>query len=478
MMNLILQSDSYKYSHYPLYPEGTEVVYSYCEPRVGARFKETTFFGLQYILSRYLAGRVVTREKIEEAADMCKLHFGSETVFNRKGWEHILVEHDGRLPIRIKALPEGMTVPEGNALFTVENTDPRVPWLTNFLETLLMQVWSPTTVCTSSREIRKIIKKYLDQTGDPAGLPFKLHDFGFRGVSSVETAALAGAAHLATGAMGTDTMAALTLLRDYYKESVAGFSIPATEHSIMTAGGPAGEADIVRRILATYPTGLVAMVIDSYDTINFIENVIGGNPDILAAIRNRQGTVVFRPDSGHLPDIDVWVFCALERVFGSEKNAKGYSVLPSTVRMIQGDGIKWGEDNVHTIANILYAFKQERISADNIAFGSGGGLLQDFTRDTQRFAIKCSAMRIKGQWTDIFKQPKTDASKASKRGRLKVIRDENNQIKTIKEGDPMYYTCGVGKAGGVFQDLMQTVFENGVMSNSQTLAQIRGRCAI
>lgn len=484
MMNLILQSDSYKYSHYPLYPEGTEVVYSYCEPRVGARFKETTFFGLQYILSRYLAGRIVTREKIEEAADMCKLHFGSETIFNRKGWEHILIEHDGRLPIRIKALPEGMTVPEGNALFTIENTDPRVPWLTNFLETLLMQVWSPTTVASSSREIRKIIKSYLELTGDPSGLPFKLHDFGFRGVSSLETAALAGAAHLATGAMGTDTMAALTLLRDYYKEPMAGFSIPATEHSIMTAGGPAGEADVVRRILATYPTGLVAMVIDSYDTINFIERVIGGNPDILAAIRNRQGTVVFRPDSGNLPDIDVLVFRALERVFGSEINTKGYSVLPNTVRMIQGDGIKWqyqyseDDDYPHTIEDILSAFHWHRISADNIAFGSGGGLLQDFTRDTQRFAIKCSAMRINGQWQDIFKQPNTDMSKASKRGRLKVIRDENNQIKTIKEGDPAYYTCAIGKAGGVFQDLMQTVFENGVMKNTQTLAQIRERCAL
>lgn len=463
-------SDSYKQSHHALYPPGTEIVYSYCEPRSGGRFPEVTFFGLQYIIHKYLSGRVVTSEKIYEASHICNEHFDSSRVFNFDGWQHILHEHDGFLPIRIQALPEGTTVPEGNCLFTIENTDPQVPWLTNFLETLIMQVWSPITVCTSSREVKRLISKYLNWTGDPAGLPFKLHDFGYRGVSSLETAALAGAAHL-VNFVGTDTMASLSLLRDYYDEPMAGFSIPATEHSIMTAGGPQGEADIVRQILATHPQGLVAMVIDSYDTIGFIENVIGGNSDILEAIRNREGTVVFRPDSGKLPQIDIDVFNTLERVFGSEVNSKGFRVLPPQVRMIQGDGIGWSNSYglahpPHTVEYILLAFMQNNISADNIAFGSGGGLLQDFTRDTQRFAIKCSAMRINGVWRDIFKQPKTDSTKNSKRGRLGVYNTINSGI----------VTTALENAPGA-DNMLKTVFENGTLKRRQTFSEIRERAA-
>jgi nicotinamide phosphoribosyltransferase len=472
-------TDSYKHSHHPLLPEGTEVVYSYGEARVGGQFKEITFFGLQYIIGRYLTGQVVTREKIEEAAAFCKGHFGNEAVFNRKGWEHILAVHGGKLPIRIRALPEGTTVPEGTALFTIENTDPEVPWLTNFLETLIMQVWSPTTVCTGSREVKKIIARYLEETGDPAGLSFKLHDFGYRGVSSLETAALAGAAHL-VNFMGTDTLAAMPLLRDYYGiDTVPGFSIPATEHSIMTSRGPEGEADVVRKILATYPTGLVAMVIDSYDAIGFIKNVIGGNPDILETIRNRQGTVVFRPDSGSLPEIDIKVFNALEEVFGSETNPKGYRVLPPYVRMIQGDGIKWLEGYLvptHTVEDILAAFKDAGISADNIAFGSGGGLLQAFNRDTCRFAIKCSAMQINGEWVDIFKQPKTDPTKNSKRGRLVVVRSVSGKwVTTSPEHLRSLQSDASGNyhEGSIFQNYMTTKFLNGEMVRLETFDQIR-----
>jgi nicotinamide phosphoribosyltransferase len=358
-----------------------------------------------------------------------------------------------------------MTVPERTCLFTIENTDPEVPWLTNFLETLLMQVWSPTTVTTSSREIKKVIAKYLDITGDPAGLPFKLHDFGYRGVSSVETAALAGAAHL-VNFMGTDTMAAIPLLRDYYGATdMPAFSIPATEHSVMTAGGPEGEADVVRRILRAHPTGLVAMVGDSFDMYRFVTDVIGNNPDILEAIRSREGTVVIRPDSGDLPDVDIDVFHAIESVFGSETNDKGFRVLPPYVRMIQGDGIEWREgfdDPVHTTEDILRAFYHERISADNIAFGSGGGLLQKWNRDTQRFAIKCSAMRIGGEWRDIFKQPKTDPTKNSQRGRLAVRYTDGDNIHTVNEE---YVESG--------ENLLQTVFLNGDLIRFQTLNDIR-----
>jgi nicotinamide phosphoribosyltransferase len=204
-------SDSYKHSHWGFYPDDLEVVHSYCEPRTGARFDETVFFGLQYLLQEYMVGEVVTREGIEQAATECAAHFGRNDVFNRQGWEYILEVHGGRLPVQISALPEGTVVPTGTPLFTISNTDPRVPWLTNYLETILMQMWGATTVASSSRKIRRLINTYLETTGDPAGLDVKLHDFGYRGVACPEAAALLGAGHLASGFLGTDTGRALRL---------------------------------------------------------------------------------------------------------------------------------------------------------------------------------------------------------------------------------------------------------------------------
>jgi len=210
------------------YPPGTEVVYSYFESR-GGKFQEITFFGLQYIIKRWLLGQVVTKEKIDEAAEVYEAHMGPG-LFNYDGWMYILEKHGGRLPLRIKAVPEGTTVPYKNVLFTVENTDPKCYWLTNYIETLMVQVWYPTTVCTNSRAQKGIIAKYLDDTADNLdGLPFKLHDFGFRGSSSVESAAIGGAAHL-VNFQGTDTIASLIMARDYYGCKMAGFSIPAAEH--------------------------------------------------------------------------------------------------------------------------------------------------------------------------------------------------------------------------------------------------------
>lgn len=470
-MNILaFGTDSYKQSHHNFYPPETEVVYSYCESRVGARFPSSVFFGLQYIMKKYLEGQVVTQDKIEEAATVCEAHFGRADVFNREGWEYILRRHDGYLPIEIKAVPEGTIVPTSNVLFTIKNLDPKVPWLTNFLETILMQVWSPITVATSSYEIRNIIRKYLDQTGDPAGLDFKLHDFGYRGVSSVETAALAGAAHLVTGALGTDTLAAIQLLRDYYNEPMAGFSVSATEHSIMTAGGPEGEADVVRRVLQSTPSDqMVAIVGDSYDMMRFVTTTMA-TPDIKELILQRTAPTITRPDSGKLPKIDIDVFNALESVFGTEINNKGFRVLHPAVRMIQGDGIKWnpiqcvsGMSHIHTVEVILQAFQDEGISADNIAFGSGGGLLQDFNRDTQRFAIKCSAMRQGTEWVDIYKQPATDPAKNSKRGLLSLVRRDDGTLETI---------CGTDQAEG---NILQTVFCNGIVTKQHTLSEIRDR---
>jgi len=253
-MNFLLRTDSYKFTHWKQYPPNTTAIYSYLESR-GGMFPATVFFGLQYYLKAYVQGPVFTEQDIAQADEFCRQHFGRD-LFNRYGWTRLLQKHGGCLPVRIRAVPEGSVVSNLNVLATIENTDPDFPWLTNYLETLLLKVWYPTTVATLSREIKKIIKGFLVRTGDPALLPFKLHDFGYRGVSSEETAAIGGAAHL-VNFMGTDTVAGIILLQDYYHtKSMPGFSIPASEHSTITAWGKEHELDAYRNMLTAYPEGL------------------------------------------------------------------------------------------------------------------------------------------------------------------------------------------------------------------------------
>ncbi len=179
--NIITLTDSYKFNHWNQYPEGTEYVYSYFEARTGAKYNKTVFFGLQYYLKEYLAGNVVTYDKIEDAARLSKSHFGNENMFNRDMWEHILYTYGGRLPVIIKAVPEGTPVPINNVLMTVVNTDPKCAPLTNHLETLLSQIWAGCTTATLSYEVYKLLEHYREQTGSNDFIKFGLHDFGFRG---------------------------------------------------------------------------------------------------------------------------------------------------------------------------------------------------------------------------------------------------------------------------------------------------------
>ena len=272
--NILLTTDSYKVTHHKQYLPGTSIVCSYFESR-GGKFAETVFFGLQYIIKRYLVGPVVTAEKILEAKEIYKAHFGGVDHFNEEGWNYILEEHRGCLPLRIRSVPEGTVVPFKNVLFTVENTDPKCYWLTNYFETLLVQVWYPMTVATNSRYQKEIIAKYLDQTADNLkGLPYKLHDFGFRGVSSVESAGIGGAAHLVNFA-GSDTIAALSLVRKFYSNNMPGFSIPAAEHSTITSWAKDGETDAYQNMLINFPEGPVSVVVDSYNIWNALTDKMG-----------------------------------------------------------------------------------------------------------------------------------------------------------------------------------------------------------
>lgn len=451
-------TDSYKASHYKQYPKGTTNVYSYLESR-GGKFNKTLFFGLQYILKQYLTGQVVTREKIEEADEFFTAHMGPGT-FYREGWEHILNEHGGKLPIRIKAVPEGTAVDYKNVLMTIENTDDKCFWLTNYLETLLVQVWYPITVATQSYFCKRIINDYLKETGYPAGLPFKLHDFGFRGVSSVESAGIGAASHL-INFMGTDTLAGISLLQKYYNtDEMPGISIPASEHSTITSWGKEGELAAMENMLDQYPTGLVACVSDSFDIFKACSEYWGEALKEKVLSRAPGDALVIRPDSGEPVEVVLKCLDILGDKFGFEVNDKGYKVLPPQVRMIQGDGI-----DIKMIESILSAMKIARWSADNIAFGSGGALLQKLDRDTQKFAFKCSSIIVDGEERNVFKDPITAPFKKSKQGRMKLVpvegwHDTNDKFMTVAEGD-----------GGV--DVMQTVFEDGELKVEYNLNEIR-----
>jgi len=456
--NIVMLTDSYKVTHHVQYPPGTEHVYSYFECR-GGEFENLCFFGLQYFLKRYMVGNVVTKAKIEEAETYFKGHFAQPDMFNRAGWEHILKKHSGKLPVRIKAVPEGTVLPVKNVLFTLENTDKECFWLTNYLETLLVQVWYPTTVCTQSRAQKEIITKYMKETGtdDPGKCLFKLHDFGFRGVSSVESAGIGGAGHL-VNFLGTDTMAALVVAKEYYGEDMAGFSIPASEHSTITSWGKEGEVKAMENMLTQYPKGLVACVSDSFDVFKACEEYWG--TALKEKIMNREGCLVVRPDSGELPKVVLQVLDSLGAKFGTTETSTGFKVLPDQIRVIQGDGI-----NIKTLEQILEAMKTSKWAADNVGFGSGGALLQKLHRDTMKCAFKCCSATVEGKQVNVYKDPITDSGKKSKQGRLKLVKEGAEWItKTDGQGDDK-------------DDKLVLVFENGDLKVDESFANIKKRAA-
>lgn len=453
--NLVLQTDSYKFTHWKQYPPGTQFVYSYLESR-GGMFEQTLFFGLQYYLLEYLQGPVITEEDIVEARSFVERHI-APGVFNFEGWMHILRTHGGRLPVVIKAVAEGSVVDVRNVLMTIENTDPKCYWLPNYLETLLLKVWYPITVASLSHAIHKVFLAALQLSGDPSLIGFKLHDFGYRGVSSEETAGIGAAAHL-INFKGTDTVAGVHFLQRYYKSrEMEGFSIPAAEHSTITAWGRENELQAYENMLTQFPSGMVAVVSDSYNVYEACEKLWGKL--LREKVLQREGALVVRPDSGAPRDVVLKVLEILGQKFGYQSNSKGYRVLNPKVRVIQGDGV-----NYWTIQDTLTAMARAGWSADNITFGMGGALLQQLNRDTQKFAFKTSAVTIKGEDHPVYKDPVDGHDKVSKRGRL-ALRYVNERWSTKK--------VEAGKQDS--QDLLRTVFKDGEVLVEQCVAEIRER---
>ena len=397
--------------------------------------------------------------KNNEADNLIAAHIG-EGIFNREGWEYILDEHDGYLPIEIKAVAEGTPVDVSNVLMTVENTDEKSYWLPNYLESLLLQVWYPSTVATLSAEVRKLANFYLEVTGSlKDNLDFMLHDFGYRGATSTESSMLCGSAHLLSFS-GTDTIPALTIPENYYSDSnLYGFSVQATEHSVMTSLGPEGEIDQILNVIDKAKEGILSIVIDSYNYRNFLTEAGRSGGELNEAILNfldcETNKIVFRPDSGEPVSTTIDCLNLLSDGFGSHLTDKGYKVFDLNIGLLWGDGL-----NYQKIRDILFAMKSSGWAAQNIIFGMGGGLHSSVTRDTQRNAFKCSAQLRDGQWHDIFKNP-LDSSKKSKTGRFKLIKD-GKSFKTVSIDDEG-------------EDCLQTVFKDGKLIVDDTFGDIKSR---
>ena len=470
MKSLILKSDSYKFTHHPQYPKGTTKVGSYLESR-GGLFDNTVFYGLQYILKKHFEGVVVTKQDVEKAKKIIDAHIGPN-IFNYDGWMRIVDVHGGKIPIQIKAVSEGTVLKTSNVLMTVENTDDQLPWITNFCESILLQVWYPTTVATLSREIKKVFVDFMKETTSYDNekileiSKFALNDFGYRGASSHESASIGGSAHMVNFA-GSDNVPALDLIMSYYNtNNIFAYSIPASEHSTITSWGEENESKAYENMLDSYPVGLRACVSDSYDIINACENIWGG--ELRDKVLNLNGRLVIRPDSGDPVQTLKKIFNILWDKFGGKVNEKGFKVLDDHIRVIQGDGV-----NYDSIIDILKMMVTEGFSVENIVFGMGGALLQKIDRDTQKFAFKCSYIVINGEYRNVQKHPieinkdgvAIKSFKTSKKGKLKLV-DVEGEYQTIQEA-----TDEVG-------DIMVKVFENGEILKEWTFEEIQERAKI
>lgn len=447
--NLILACDSYKVSHHLQFPEGMGRSFYYVEAR-GFNpngHSEIQVAGIKYLTKILEKG--VTVPDVEEANEVFKAHFGQQ-LFNYEGWMKIATELDGKLPVTIRSVSEGQVIPVKNAILTIV-TEAGFGWLAGYLETFILRaVWYPTTVATISFHCKRHLFRAMTETTDLDKdvmlqvLNTRLHDFGARGVSSAESAAIGGLAHL-YNFTGTDTVEALMLARNLYGIRMAGSSIPAREHSTTTCYLREGEYDAFMNSVEEFGGGYFAIVIDSYSTKAALE-WLTTNDRFIEVLTEKGGVCILRPDSGLPVDMVMLVLDTVSKNVGFTRNSKGFKVLDPRFRVIQGDGVD--EEEIARI--IQWACYGQRYSMENIAFGMGGGLLQHCDRDTQKFAMKCSAMEVNGEWREVFKAPETDPSKRSKAGLLDTVR-LGGSISTVKMESLEPHPCST----------MDVVFENG-----------------
>lgn len=418
MNNIIKLTDSYKLSHFNQYPKGTETIHSYMSSR-GGEYEELVFFGLTYYLKKYLSNPITNSDVLE--AERNAIEHGIP--FNKEGWDKIIEKHSGYLPITIKALPEESIFTVNEPVLIIENNDPDFFWLSGYLETLLMKIWYPITIATKSFHTKKMLKGFWNKTSDNVeGVDFSFHNFGDRGSSSVESAAIGGVAHL-TQFKGTDNFNCLDLSKQYYENKYQGFSIPASEHSTVTSWGRDKEFKMIENYLETYKkSNLIACVLDSYDIYKAVDFVTKGKmKDKIES--NDYPIFVIRPDSGEpIEVIEKILKIIWNNGVQCTENHKGYTLL-NKYRVIWGDGVT--PEQIKKILDYFCNGKM-KLSAENFAFGSGGDLMQNVNRDTCKFAIKASSIKVDGEWKDVYKDPITDPGKKSLRGK-----QENERFNTV-----------------------------------------------
>jgi len=480
--------DFYKTGHINQYPKGTEVVYSNWTARSGKYSNTNTdavvFFGLQAFIKSFLIDcwneTFFNRDKEEvlneyqELMDSC---LGPNVVTV----DHLADLHDyGRLPILIKALPEGSLVPYGVPMITIKNTVPRFFWLTNYLESVMStELWRPTTSATTAYAYRKRFNEHAEITGSSRGfIPWQGHDFSFRGMGGISDAAVSGAGHLLSFT-GTDTVPAIRFVKEYYntdyRNELVGSSVPATEHSVMSMGSFDGEFETFKRLITeTYPTGIISIVADTWDFWKVLMDYL---PRLKDEIMARDGRVVIRPDSS--PKTPVEIICGdprgrtkIERigayrhlwdVFGGHTNDKGYKVLDSHIGLIYGDAITL--DRQDEILALLEG-PDIMMTAENLVLGIGSYTYVYCTRDTHGFAMKATWGKVNGVGTPIFKDPVTDPGfKKSAIGLLRVLGGPDGKLRLHDMVSEDEETTG----------LLRPVFEDGELLVDDTFTEIRER---
>jgi len=461
--NIPLEADSYKLGHWAIYPAATNGMFSY----LAARKKGETIVpvGMQMFIKKVLLSKQITMEMIDEAEAFAKKHLiageGAVT-FNRAGWEKVVKKYNGFLPLKIRGVREGTRVPSGNALWTIECTDPDLFWLASYIETAVQRVvWYMTTIASNDYKNWRALRLYDAMSNDPAPVPWTaiaLHDFGGRGVTCGEQAENGGMSHLIYFG-GSDTIDGVRAANFYYNCDMAAYSVFATEHSVQTAYGAMGQREYLETVIKTQakPGGIVSIVIDGYDTLRETDVVCSLRDMIVAS----GAKVVLRPDSGDPLELLPAILRKLAAAFGTTKNSKGFLVI-NNVGVIWGDGVDFDLMNA-----VLDQVTEMGFAACNIVFGSGGALLQKVNRDTYSFAQKASAIRRGNRWEPIAKNPITDAGKKSQGGRLSLYR-------SALTGE--YVTLDMdSKIDAEYQDQMVTIYENGVLLIDEKLDDVRAR---
>ena len=474
--NLLLMTDVYKLGHMRMYKPGTTKVYSYLCARSTKKEDKALFFGLQPYLK--LLSKGVSQKDANEFFEYYEMILGSKPPKDITDKINSLVAL-GHIPLQIKAVPEGTYLDNKNVLATVTNTHPEFYWVVGFFESLLLKVWNTTSVATLSHKFKRKVLEKTKLTSDSDFLvPFLVHDFGYRGVSSEQTAELSGAAHLVNFA-GTDTVPAVKFLKTHYNASgLIGASVPASEHSIHCSFGSTeqDELDYVNNMMDLNPTGLVSVVSDAYDYFRMLTKTL---PKVKDKILARDGKYVVRPDSGDPMLIlcgdpsaptgspeSKGTFRLLDELFGSTVNSKGYKELNPKIGVIYGDGMYFDRYSA-----ILDKMQEMGYANTNLVIGIGGLLLQQHNRDDLGFAFKATYAEINGQPTELFKDPATDPGKRSHKGLMTL-----NKVTVGLEEKYITTDCvtpEIEKTGELVE-----VFNNGKLTKEYTLQEIRDRANI